>query len=119
MLQLQPVRERDGQNTIGFVAICDWCHTIIECHGEHWKGQYHYDLHDLNFKAPQVAQQGTRNIYCTHAGQCNRSFEHAYEQETGRTLSWGELADLVVFLGNNVQVDWEKLKPQMAQNYPK
>lgn len=116
MLQLQQIKDDNGADDIVFVAICDWCHTIIECHGEHWKGQYHYDFQDFDFKAPQVAQQGTRNIYCTHAGQCNKSFEHNYELKTGRSLSWGELADLVVSLGNNVQVDWKRLKPMMKQN---
>lgn len=116
MLQLQPVRERDGQEVLGLVAICDWCHKIIECGGEHWKGQYLYDLQDFTFDAPEDEKRGTKIIYCTHAGDCNRAFEHTYEERTQRSLSWGELADLVVFLGNNVQVDWGKLKDRM-KNY--
>jgi len=116
MLQLQNIKEADGQEVIGLVAVCDVCNKIIEVAGDHWRGQFLYDFEDMDFSNPDRNKQRTGNIYCTHSGDCNRSFENAYEKKTGRSLAWGEIADLIVFLGNNLQVDWDKLKDRM-KNY--
>jgi hypothetical protein len=117
MLQLQNIKDTNGQEIIGLVAVCDVCHKIIEVGGDHWRGQYLYDFEDMNFSNPDRDMQRTGNIYCVHSGDCNRAFENAYEKEKGHGLAWGEIADLVIFLGNNLQVDWDKLKDRMRK-YP-
>lgn len=83
-------------------TVCDQCHQLIE---DVKQGNYHWidtgrgkDTADHFFP------------FVTLHKACNRLYEHLHPAPEGLLWYWEELRMLPIFLGNNLQMDWEQMR---------
>jgi len=91
------------------VAICDVCGEIITDGRE---GMYMW-------QKEQVHESTGAEIIVVHKGDCSRQYAHHLNDPLYELLGDEELINIAPFLGNNLDVDWEKAKEDGSLIDPK